>query len=115
MCGQGHYSFFYADAPEGFASDRARGLPLREANDTLALLRHAGQVLAAAVPPTWRGVLGASGSGPGRFTYPRGLAIDGHRIFAADIDKHKVHVLRRVHDERAAAHGVSQAAVAPSP
>ena len=59
MCGQGHYSFFYADAPEGFAAERARGLPLREANDTLALLRHAGQVLAAAVarPPSARPAL----------------------------------------------------------
>ena len=47
-CGQGHYSFFYADAPEGFASERARGLPLREANDTLALLRHAGTPCSAA-------------------------------------------------------------------
>ena len=59
VCGQGHYSFFYADAPEGFAAARARGLPLREANDTLALLRHAGQVLAAAVarPPSARPAL----------------------------------------------------------
>ena len=37
----GHYRFFYADAPAGFADERARSLPLREANDTLALLQRA--------------------------------------------------------------------------
>jgi hypothetical protein len=44
----GHYEFFYADAPEGFAAERARGLPVREANDTLALLRNAMSALSAA-------------------------------------------------------------------
>jgi hypothetical protein len=49
----GHYRFFYADAPPGFADTRALSLPLREANDTLALLQRARAALAAspARPP----------------------------------------------------------------
>jgi hypothetical protein len=43
----GHYRFFYADAPPGFADARALSLPLREANDTLALLQRARAALAA--------------------------------------------------------------------
>ena len=43
-----HYKDFYADAPAGFAAARARSLPLREANDTLGLLKRARAALAAA-------------------------------------------------------------------
>eukprot|EP01052_Picozoa_sp_SAG31_P030156 SAG31_NODE_3069_length_4721_cov_2.812852_1_plen_276_part_00 len=43
----GHYRFFYADAPPGFADARALSLPLREANGTLALLQRARAALAA--------------------------------------------------------------------
>ena len=48
-----HFRAFYADAPPGFADARARSLPLREANDTLALLGRARAALAAgpARPP----------------------------------------------------------------
>jgi len=42
-----HYRFFYADAPAGFADARARSLPLREANDTLALVQRALRQLTA--------------------------------------------------------------------
>ena len=43
-----HYSQFYADAPRGFADSQARSLPLREANDTLTVVRHARAALVAA-------------------------------------------------------------------
>ena len=43
----GHYRFFYADAPPGFADARALSLPLREANDTLLLVQRARTALAA--------------------------------------------------------------------
>ena len=43
----GHYRFFYADAPAGFADARALSLPLREANDTLALVQRARAQLTA--------------------------------------------------------------------
>tara|TARA_B110000208_G_scaffold3854_1_gene5120 strand:- start:207 stop:2702 length:2496 start_codon:yes stop_codon:yes gene_type:complete len=46
-----HYRAFYADAPAGFADARALSLPLREANDTLALVQRA---LAQLVAPTTR-------------------------------------------------------------
>ena len=48
-----HYRFFYADAPPGFASARALSLPMREANDTLALVQRARAALASATrrPP----------------------------------------------------------------
>jgi hypothetical protein len=47
-----HYRFFYADAPAGFADARALSLPLREANDTLALVQRArAQLTASAHPP----------------------------------------------------------------
>jgi hypothetical protein len=42
-----HYRFFYADAPSGFADARALSLPLREANDTLALVQRARAQLTA--------------------------------------------------------------------
>jgi hypothetical protein len=45
-----HYRYFYADAPSGFAEARALSLPMREANDTLALLKRARTALAAAGP-----------------------------------------------------------------
>ena len=42
-----HYRAFYANAPARFAEMRARSLPLREANDTLALLQRARAKLTA--------------------------------------------------------------------
>jgi len=40
-------------------------------------------------------VLGASGTGTGRFRRPRGIAVDSERVYVADSDNHRIQVYNR--------------------
>lgn len=56
------------------------------------------QVLAAAWPAKWIGVIGQSGHGPGQFTYPRGLAIARRLLYVCE--ERQVQVLTLVGEPR---------------